>query len=133
LAQVWLFDFKRGSEKCTFSPGSYYLDGHGSTFFCQQVFQNVVGQKPSAILIRPWLSPSKDQALMFNISVRLDLSALYLELTEPDKIQAARVLLQACAQNDKQVKPENLKVQISDGPAGSYVTARVRIRNPESS
>jgi hypothetical protein len=43
-----------------------------------------------------------------------------------------RDLLQACAQSNKQVNPENLKVQISDGPVGSYVTARVRIRNLES-
>jgi hypothetical protein len=28
------------------------------------------------------------------------------------------------AQSNKQVNPENLKVQISDGPAGSYVTPR---------
>jgi HEPN domain-containing protein len=127
LAQVWLFDFQRGSEKCTFLPGRYYIDGNGSTFFCQQVLQNVIGQKPSAVLTRAWMSPSKEEALMFNLSISLDLSVLYLELTEPGKIEAARALFQACAQSDKRVNPENLKVQISDGPAGSFVTARIRM------
>jgi len=56
LAQMWLFDTKRGADNSRFSPGSYYVDGNQNTYFCKSIHENK-GAAPSAVLTRFGVSP----------------------------------------------------------------------------
>jgi HEPN domain-containing protein len=127
LAQMWLFDAKRGAEPCRFSPGSYYVDGTQGTYFCKGIDQNG-GTSPSAVLTRFGGHPILGQ-MMFDVCVRLSESALYLEVEAGEELAALRRKFDSFIRQPPahQVTSEDLGIKI--GPRGSYTTALLRLRS----
>jgi hypothetical protein len=128
LAQMWLFDTKRGSDNSRFSPGCYYVDGTQGTYFCKSTHQNA-GAPSSAVLTRFGLNPVLGR-MMFDISVDFSVSALYLEVkTEEDLAVLQREFDSFIRQPPAhRATPEDVGIKIDSGPEGSYTTALLRLK-----
>lgn len=126
LAQMWIFDRERGTVQPTFSPGHFYIDGSGATYYCDRLSQTKTGQ-PGAILFRFGHFPIIG-ALMAEISLDLVASALYLEIKEECRIEALRKEFESAMRNrGREFKPASLGIKIASGPEGSCTTASMRI------
>ena len=127
LAIIWLFDLARGSNQSTFTPGKFYLDGSKTTFYCKEVTE-VPDEGKLAVLTRFDVNPMLG-SVMIDMGVKLKYSALYLEVTDVDKMNDLRRRLEYQLRNrGKRVRPKEFGIKIASGPEGSYTTAHVRIR-----
>jgi HEPN domain-containing protein len=129
LAQMWLFDTKRGSGNPRFLPGCFYVDGTRGTYFCKSTLQNA-GAPPSAILTHFGVNPVLGR-MMFDISVYLSESALYLEVKNEEELAALQRELDSFIRQPPahRATPEELGIKTDSGPEGSYTTALLRLRS----
>jgi HEPN domain-containing protein len=127
-AQMWLFDRARVMTTSRFRPGSFYIDGSGTTFYCKTI------QVDSAMLTL--FRSSKFTGLqMVDITIALSQSALYLEVTDPQQIAQLRAQLMFQLRNrGTKVSPDEIGLKMTHGPEGSYTTAvlKVPIVNPNN-
>jgi hypothetical protein len=131
LAQTWLFDLARGSEKSQFSPGHFYIDGRGATFHCDRLCTTTTG-RPGAVLMAfadtPLIGP-----LIAELVIEQEHSSLYLEVTdsrEADRLKSQFETLRQRCQNP--VDPKVMGIGIHSGPEGSYAGGVIHIRREGS-
>jgi HEPN domain-containing protein len=129
LAQMWLFDTKRGSDNSRFSPGCFYVDGTQGTYFCKSTHQNA-GVAPSAVLTRFGVNPVLGR-MMFDISVDFSVSALYLEVKNEEERAALQREFDSFIRQPPghRATPEEVGIKIDSGPEGSYTTALLRLKS----
>jgi len=126
-AQLWLFDFARGTERSDFAVGRFYLDGSKSTFYCKQILC-APGNKRSAVLTRFDVNTLLG-ATMIDMVVEMKYSGLYLEVKDARQLEDLRRRLGHQLRNPgRLVRAEDLGIQITAGPEGSYTTGHVRVR-----
>jgi HEPN domain-containing protein len=124
LAQVWLYDLARGTDKATFTPGKFYTDGSANTFRCEALLMTNE-KRPGAILrlFGNRMSP----VVMMDIVRDMDQSSLHLEVSDPQKVaQLEEVYRFDLQRRGKKVKPEELGIKITSGPEGSGVTGYIQ-------
>jgi len=120
LAKIWLFDIARGTDKATFVPGTFYTDGNGNTYRCENLVLTT-DKRPGATLRRFGNHPSG--ALMMDIVRDMDQSSLHLEVSDAQQVEQLRLLYQLHLQmRGTARKPGNMGIEITSGPEGSYVT-----------
>jgi hypothetical protein len=131
LAQTWLFDFERGTEKSQFSPGNFYLDGRRATFYCDRLCTTRTG-KPGAVLMAFADIPLRGPVIA-ELVFEQEHSSLYLEVTdslEADRLKSQfEILRQKC---QSPVDPKVAGISIHSGPEGSYVGGTFHIQRKES-
>jgi hypothetical protein len=129
LARMWLFDTVRGTDKAAFVPGSFYKDGIGNTYCCQAL-SLTTEKRPGALLRR--FGNYLSGALMMDVLLDLNQSSLYLEIKDAQQVEALRRLYQLHLQNrGVERKPEDLGIQITSGPEGSYTTGFIQTKVTE--
>ncbi len=79
VAQMWLFDRERGATKPVFRECSFYVDGSNTTYYCKRVADG----SASLILFQ---SSEIFGSQIATMKLDTDLSALYLEVTDPSVI-----------------------------------------------
>jgi HEPN domain-containing protein len=127
IAQMWLFDQARGTTKSDFKECSFYLDGAKATFYCKKI------GKDSAILTY-FRSSKYTGSQMADISMDLSNSALYLEVTDANHDAQLRGQYLLHLKNPgRKVSPEEIGLNMTHGPEGSYATVMLRapIARPE--
>jgi HEPN domain-containing protein len=129
LAQMWLFDTRRGSDRSLFSTGCFYVDGTRGTYFCKSTHQNE-GVPPSAVLTRFWVNPVFGR-MIFDIAVDVSVSALYLEVTDEEELTALRREFHSFMTQPPvhRATPEEVRIKIDSGPEGNYTTALIRLKS----
>ena len=121
LAQMWLFDIARGTDRARFVPGSFYKDGADVTYRCLGL-SLTKEKRPGALLRRFGNYPLG--SLMLDMLLDLDQSALYLEIKDASQIDGLRGLYEFHMRNrGKEKTPEEFGIQITSGAEGSYTTA----------
>jgi HEPN domain-containing protein len=122
LAQMWLFDTKRGSDNSNFSEGSFYFDGNQNKYFCRSVLAS--GAPPLAVLTRFGTSPLLGR-MMFDLSLDLIVSALYLEIKDKDEIATLQGEFDSFIRNPPahRATAEDVSIKTDSGPEGTYTTA----------
>jgi HEPN domain-containing protein len=126
LAQMWIFDRRRGSTDSAFQPGSFYIDGTRSTFFCREM-SDMPGHQAVVFLRRFGRQPATGGHFMADIGVSPEHSALYLEVQDRDQIEALRSTLTSCEAHCVHSFPGEVRTRIDSGPEGSGATAWIRI------
>lgn len=125
LAQIWMFDAERGGKHSMFVPGRFYVDGEDRTYYCKEI-QNI--SRPLAVLNLFQYEPSLGWSILMDVRLELDGSALYLEVTDSDKIAVLRQRYETQLRNPgRRVNPEELGIEIASGPEGSYTTGSFRV------
>jgi hypothetical protein len=126
LAQIWMFDVTRGTEKSTFVSGKFYRDGSGSNFYCKQLL-STSDKRPGAVLTRFGDYPTLGFVMM-DLSLDLEQSALYLEITDLEEVNKMRALYEVHLRNrGKKISPEVVGLKITSGPEGSYTTGLINV------
>jgi HEPN domain-containing protein len=127
LAQMWLFDTKRGSDPSRFSPGCFYVDGTQGKYFCKS---NLKNGAPTAVLTRFGTYPVLGR-MMFDISVDFLVSALYLEVKNQEELAALQREFASFISHPPvhRATPDELGIRIDSGPEGSYTTALLRVKS----
>jgi hypothetical protein len=131
LAQTWLFDFERGTEKSQFSPGRFYLDGRRATFYCDRVCTTTTGK--SGAVLMAFADTSLMGPLIAELVIEQEQSSLYLEVTDPreaDRLKSQFETLRQRCQNP--IDPKVIGIGIHSGPEGSYAGGVIHIRREES-
>jgi hypothetical protein len=120
LAKIWLFDFARGTDKATFVPGTFYTDGNGNDYHCENLVLTT-DKRPGATLRR--LGNYPIGALMMDIVRDMDQSSLHLEISDTQQVEQLRRLYRLHMQmRGTEKKPEDMGIKITSGPEGSYMT-----------
>jgi len=127
LAQIWLFDLARGTEKSQFSAGRYYIDGRQATFFCDRLCTTAAGRSAAVLMAfadRPLVGP-----LIGEMVIEQDHSSLYLEVTDSRQVEQLKSQFEALRQRcQNPVEPESIGIGIHSGPEGSYAGGVIQIR-----
>jgi len=125
LAQVWLFDFARGGEKSAFAPGRFYVDGRGSTFYCDRLHTTTKGN-PGAVLMS-FGGPTGH--FIAELVLEQEVSSLYLEISDPRQNAELRTqfdeLRRIC---QTPIDPKDVGMSVHSGPEGSYAGGMMRVR-----
>jgi len=126
LAEIWLLDIARGTDKATFVPGKFYTDRSGNTYCCENLVLTTEN-RPGAILRR--FGNYLSGALMMDFVRDLDQSSLHLEVRDVQQVEQLRRLYQLHLQmRGEERKPEDLGIEITSGPEGSYVTGYIQTK-----
>ena len=126
LARTWLFDIQRGTSNSSFAEGKVYLDGTGAVCFCKRLIQTP-GQESSALILRMIEIPKIGQTIVLETPVALNVSGLYLEVTDERRAAAMRLKLEYHMAHGERRRPEDLGVEIASGAEGSHTTAMLRM------
>ena len=127
LAQIWLFDLARGTEKSGFSPGCFYIDGRSANFYCDRLSTTVTGGCAAVLMAFDDSAPIGP--LIAELVVDQDHSSLYLEVTDPHEITQWNTQFQALRQRcQKQIDPKDMGIGVHSSPEGSYVGGLMRLR-----
>ncbi len=127
LARTWLFDIQRGTSNSSFAEGKVYLDGTGAVCLCKRLIQTA-GQESSALILRMIDIPGTGQTIVVEMPVALNVSGLYLEVTDERRAAAMRWKLEYHMRHGERMRPEDLGVEIASGAEGSHTTAMLRMR-----
>jgi HEPN domain-containing protein len=120
IALMWQFDHARGNCKSSFKTGKFYVNGMWQTLYCKSV------QDKTAILTLFTSNPVTGSQMM-DMALDDEVSALYLEVTDPKEDGRLRQILIAHLRNPgRRVRPDEIGINQVDGPEGSYVTAMIR-------
>ena len=125
LAQIWLFDFARGSEKSAFVPGRFYVDGRRATFYCDRIHTTTSGNPGVVLMSFGGLTGS----FIAELVLEQEASSLYLEVT--DARQSAELktqfheLRQRC---QTPIDPKDVGMGVHSKPEGSYAGGMMRLR-----
>jgi HEPN domain-containing protein len=125
LAQVWLFDLARGSEKSSFVPGRFYVDGRRATFYCDRIHTTTSGNPGVVLMSFGGLTGS----FISELVLEQEASSLYLEVT--DARQSAELKTQFDEQRQRcqtPIDPKDVGMGIHSKPEGSYAGGMMRLR-----
>jgi HEPN domain-containing protein len=125
LAQVWLFDLARRSEKSSFVPGRFYVDGRRATFYCDRIHTTTSGNPGVVLMSFGGLTGS----FISELVLEQEASSLYLEVT--DARQSAELKTQFDEQRQRcqtPIDPKDVGMGIHSKPEGSYAGGMMRLR-----
>jgi hypothetical protein len=130
LAQVWLFDFARGSQNSTFIPGRFYVDGRRATFYCDRLHTTTSGD-PAAVLIS---FGGLTEQFMAELVLDQETSSLYLEITDARESAEMKAHFEKLRQRcQTPIDPNEIGMGIHSTPEGSYAGGMMRLRIDEES
>lgn len=125
LAQVWLFDLARGSEKSAFVPGRFYVDGSRATFYCDRLHMTTEG-KPGAVLMS---FGGLTGSFISELVLEQEVSSLYLEVTDARQSAELRTQFDELPQRcQTRIDPKDVGMAIHSKPEGSYAGGIMRFR-----
>jgi hypothetical protein len=126
LAQIWLFDLARGTEKSEFLPGRFYFGNGQTTFYCDRLTTTTTGQ-PGAVLMRFGNLPLTGWSIAELIQVQ-SCSSLYLEISDARQIAELRAQYDRLRQTCKrQINPKDIGLDIHSSPEGSYAGGVIQV------
>ena len=116
LAGLWLLEHERGWWDAEFTVGKFYIDSARRTFLCS-------GFKDKEHAVLTYFERNAAGITVAEMTLKSVYSCLYLELNKPDQLKAIREKYDFCrAHATRRVSPEELRIKITHGAEGSYVT-----------
>ena len=127
LAQIWLFDLARGTEKGEFSPENFYIDGRHAKFYCDRLSSTATGGRAAVLMAFDDYPPIG--TLITELVIDQDHSSLYLAVTDSREIAEFNTQFQTLRQRcQNPVDPEAIGIGVHSSPEGSYLGGLVRFR-----
>jgi len=127
LAQIWLFDLARGTEKIEFSPGHFYIDGRRAKFYCDRLSSTATGGRAAVLMAfddSPPIGP-----LIAELVINQDHSSLYLEVTDSREIAEFNTQFQTLRQRcQNPIDPKSIGIGVYSSPEGSYLGGLMRFQ-----
>lgn len=125
LAQVWLFDLARGSEKSAFVPGPFYVDGRRATFYCDRFHTATKGSPEVVLMSFGGLTGSFIAELVLEQAA----SSLYLEVADAAQSAELRTQFDELRQRcQTPINPKDIGMAVHSRPEGSYAGGTMRVR-----
>lgn len=119
IAQMWLFDHARGTDKSNFRECSFYIDGAGAAYYCKKV----TADNATLTCFR---SSKFMGSLLADVKLDISHSALYLEVIDTAQDARLRHQLVAHLRNPgKKMRSEEIGLKRVHGPEGSYSTVLI--------
>jgi hypothetical protein len=129
MAQIWMFDSERGTNKSEFETGKFYVDGNGIAYLCIGVDKQPDEKRKRLAVMRQFRSSPAIGSIMADISMDVAQSALYLEVTDQLQIAELRNRYEFHLKNrGRLVRPEEIGVQMASGIEGAYTTSILKRR-----
>ncbi len=123
LAQIWLFDLARGSEKSAFVPGRFYVDGRRAAFYCDRLHTTASGD-PGAVLMS---FGGLTESFIAEMVLDQETSSLYLEIADARESAEMKVQFEALRQRcQTPIDPKDVGMGIHSTPEGSYAGGMMR-------
>jgi HEPN domain-containing protein len=126
LANLWMFDFERGSSKSTFTPQKFYRDGLGIFSLCLSVTDS--GDK-KLVKLDKMITLPHNVNMLAAITVEMNASGSYIEITKPKEIyDLTRQYKKLRKECKSRRTPEQCGMVNKSDPEGAYLTGLLKVK-----